>query len=321
MDSNAHLSDLLNLSSQTGTFVSIDVVGSTRLKTGQNEQDIIYTFLAYHKLVSDLAYNHHGEVTSVTGDGMMCRFQRPQDAAHLAQDLLTQLPAFNKKQNHLTQPLALRVGVHTGEVFKSESMASGQIISKTLDIAAKLQQTAQVNHAQFSEATVNLLTDKTDKYQRKGWDADLGTNVFEYAPEGVAGAATEIRKLPEPARILIIESELGEVAKIKKTLFGNRFDSFTVFNQNQATLAITAWQPHLVMLSLDLPWKTGWEFLTTLRRDSAMSQVPIVAMSRQTTGETIQKSFKIGANGFLRNPLDEQQILKRLEMVLREFYL
>src|ERR1041385_1646135 len=107
MDSNAHLSDLLNLSARTSTFFSVDVVGSTAIKTGQNEQDIIYTFLAYHKLVSDLAYGHHGEVTNITGDGMMCRFQRAEDAAGLAHDLLAQLPFFNKKQNHLTQPMSL----------------------------------------------------------------------------------------------------------------------------------------------------------------------------------------------------------------------
>jgi DNA-binding response OmpR family regulator len=131
----------------------------------------------------------------------------------------------------------------------------------------------------------------------------------------------QVRKLPEPARILIVEPELSEIAKLKKTLFGNRFDGFTVYNQNQASLVIQSWPPHLVMLSVDLPWKTGWEFLTTLRRDAAMSQVPIIAMSHETTGDTIQKALKIGANGFLRKPLDEQQILKRIEMVLREFYL
>ncbi len=130
-----------------------------------------------------------------------------------------------------------------------------------------------------------------------------------------------VRKLPEPARVLIIEPELGEISKLKKTLFGNRFDAFTVFSQNQATLAIGSWSPHLILLSLDLPWKTGWEFLTSLRSDANMSHTPIVALSHETTGEIIQKSFKIGANGFLRKPLDEQQILKRIEMVLREFYL
>jgi class 3 adenylate cyclase/CheY-like chemotaxis protein len=320
MESNARLSDLLNLSSRTSTFVSVDVVGSTQIKTGQNEQDIIYTFLAYHKLVSDLAYTHHGEVTNITGDGMMCRFQRALDAVGLAKTILAELPSFNKKQNRLTQPLPLRIGVHTGEVYESESLSSGQLISKTLDITAKLQQGAEANHALFSEATASLAGEAAKEFRRMGWNASLGTNVYDYTPGGVAGSS-QARTLPEPARLLIVESELGEIAKLKKTLFGNRFDAFTVYNQNQATLAIGSWSPHLVLLSLDLPWKTGWEFLTSLRADAKMSHVPVVATSSQTTGEIIQKSFTIGANGFLRKPLDGQQILKRIEMVLREFYL
>jgi len=320
MDSAAHLSDLLNLSSRTSTFVSIDVVGSTQIKTGQNEQDIIYTFLAYHKLVSDLAYTHHGDVTSITGDGMMVRFQRAEDSAGLALELLKELPSFNKKQNHLTQPLSIRIGVHTGQVYESETLGSGQLISKTLDIAAKLQQSAKPDHVQFSEATFSVMGDKAKAFHRLGWNAALGTNVYEYA---VGGSTTgpAVRKLPEPVRVLIIESELAEVARLKKTFFVKRYDAFTVFNQNQASLVLGPWPPHLVILSLDLPWKTGWEFLTGLRADSKFSTTPIIAVSHQTTGDTIQKSFKIGANGFLRKPLDEQQILKRTEMVLREFYL
>jgi class 3 adenylate cyclase len=320
MDPGAHLSDLLNLSSRTSTFVSVDVVGSTQIKTGQNEQDIIYTFLAYHKLVSDLAYAHHGEVTTISGDGMMCRFQRPEDAAGLARDLLDQIPTFNKKQNRLTQPMSLRAGVHTGQVYESESMTPGQPISKTLDVAAKLQQHAPPNHAQFSEATVSLLGDKAKGFKRAGWDAALGTNVYDYAAGGAAAAAAS-RALPEPARVLLVEPELSEIAKLKKTLCGSHYDTFSVFTQNQGALAAAAWSPHLLLLSLDLPWRTGWEFLTGLRADPRMSRTPIVALSHQTTGETIQKSFQIGANGFLRKPLDEQQIVKRIEMVLREFYL
>jgi len=320
MDSNANLSDLLNLSSRTSTFVSVDVVGSTRLKTGQNEQDIIYTFLAYHKLVSDLAYNYHGEVTSISGDGLMCRFQRAEDSAGLAEDLLKELGSFNKKQNHLTQPLSLRIGVHTGQVYESESLGAGQLISKTLDIAAKLQQSAEPNHAQFSEAAVSLIGEKAKAFRRLGWNAALGTNIYDYSVGGLPGR-TAARKLPEPARVLIVESELGEVARLKKTFFASRYEAFTVFNQNQATLVTGTWSPHLVILSLDLPWKTGWEFLTSLRADTQFSSTPIIALSHQTTGDTIQTCFKIGANGFLRKPLDEQQILKRTEMVLREFYL
>lgn len=320
MVSNANLSDLLQLSSHTSTFVSVDVVGSTAIKTGQNEQDIIYTFLAYHKLVSDLSYTHHGEVTNITGDGMMCRFQRADDAVGLARELLTNLASFNKKQNRLTTPLSLRVGVHSGQVYESEALGSGQLISKTVDIAAKLQQNAEPDHAQFSEVVVSTLGDKAKDLRRLGWNAELGTNVYDYQVGGHSGAQ-HVRKLPEPVRVLIIESELGEIARLKKTFFVGRYDTFTVFTQPQATLVIGSWKPHLIILSLDLPWKTGWEFLTSLRADPAFSAIPIIVLSHQSTGETIQSSFKIGANGFLRKPLDEQQILKRTEMVLREFYL
>ena len=197
MESGANLSDLLNMSSRTSTFISVDVVGSTSIKTGQNEQDIIYTFLAYHKLVSDLAYAHHGEVSNITGDGMMCRFQRAEDAVSLAQVLLEQLHGFNKKQNHLTKPLALRIGVHTGQVFESDALSSGQLISKTIDIAAKLQQNAETNHALVSEATVTLLGDKAKGFRRMGWNAELGTNMYDYAPGGHSGAA-QGRKLQGP---------------------------------------------------------------------------------------------------------------------------
>jgi hypothetical protein len=44
-------------------------------------------------------------------------------------------------------------------------------------------------------------------------------------------------------------------------------------------------------------------------------------MSQLTTGETVEKCFGLGANGFLRKPLEEQHVVKRVDMVLREFYL
>jgi class 3 adenylate cyclase len=320
MDSNANLSELLNLSARIFTFMSIDVAGSTQIKNGQNEQDIIYTFLAYHKLVSGLAYTHHGEVATISGDGIMCRFQRPDDAAQMAEAVLDQLADFNKKQNHLTKPLTLRLGVHTGEVLQSESMTSGQIISKTLDITAKLQQGATANTVLFSEATIAQLGEKGKKYQRKGWNAPLGIHVFEFAAQG-ATAVQALRKMPEPARILIVEPEIDEINKLKKTLFGSRFEMFSVFSHKQATLAMGSWSPHLVISSLDMDWKSGWELLSSVREDAKMSETPIIVMSSQTSGETIQRSMKIGANGFLRKPLDVQQITKRVEIVMREFYL
>src|SRR5262245_26135305 len=99
MDPNASLSDIVDLHSKTSTFVSIDVVDSTTLKGGESEQDVIYTFLTYHKLIRELAYTNHGEITTISGDGLMCRFERADDAAAAVQAILREIPSFNKRQN------------------------------------------------------------------------------------------------------------------------------------------------------------------------------------------------------------------------------
>src|SRR5579872_3168254 len=101
MDSTPSLEALLNLSSKISTFVSMDVVGSTGLKSGENEQDVIYSFLSYHKLVRQAAYNCHGEVMSISGDGIMCRFENADDEALAVQAILRELPGFNKRVNRL----------------------------------------------------------------------------------------------------------------------------------------------------------------------------------------------------------------------------
>src|SRR5471032_1802413 len=104
----------LTLSAAIAAFLSIDVVGSTALKTGQIEQDIIYSFLSYHKLVNQAVYQAHGHVMSISGDGMMCRFVGADDAVQAALGILQELPNFNKRQNRVTVPFALRLGVHIG---------------------------------------------------------------------------------------------------------------------------------------------------------------------------------------------------------------
>jgi len=319
MADGQELSDFLKLSARTSTFVSIDVVGSTMLKAGENEQDVLYTFLAYHKLISDLAYQYHGEVIHITGDGMMCRFQKAIDAAAMVKTALETIPEFNKKSNRLKNALRLRMCLHTGEVLEGEGQAGGNIISQTLDITAKLQQAADPDHARLSESTVQAIPDGEKHFKRIGWNASLQVNMYDFS--SAATAKGPQRQLPSPARLLIVEPDIDEVARLRKALFGRSHEVFVVYTQSQATIPLAHWRPHLTILSLDLPWDSGWEMLGSIRATQGLSSMPVISTSRGGTGDLIQKCFRQGANGFLRKPMDATQIGKRVETVLREFYL
>jgi class 3 adenylate cyclase len=319
MDQNAPLNDYLNLFSKTSTFLSIDVVDSTLLKSGENEQDAIYTFLSYHKLIRDCAYTHHGEVINIAGDGMMCRFERPDDAANAMRTILNQIQSFNKRQNRLSRPFALRLGLNTGQVMESQSLSAGQLISHTLDVAAKLQQSSLPNQARLSQECVSQLQDKTLSLTRLAWDTNLKTTVYQYS--GSSQTALAPRVLPSPVRILVLEDELDELVRLKKILWSKHHETLPVYDVPQATLSTATWKPHVILLSADLAWEAGWDFLKGLRSDAKASQIPVILLSHQSTGDAVEKCFSLGGNGFLRKPLDEQQIVKRVDMVLKEFYL
>jgi len=122
-------------------FVSVDVVGSTAIKTGQEmKQDIIYTFLAYHKLVSDSRlYPIMAKSQNITGDGIMCRFQRPERCGLArARNSSNSWPPSTGKQNHLTQPMApAGWRAHGLKCLKARPWRPDKLSPKTIDIAAK----------------------------------------------------------------------------------------------------------------------------------------------------------------------------------------
>jgi class 3 adenylate cyclase len=319
MESNPSLSDYVNLSSKISTFMSIDVVNSTAMKSGEIEQDVIYTFLSYHKLIRELAYNYHGEIISISGDGMMCRFERPDDAVTAMIAIIEGIPAFNKRQNRLSHPFTLRIGLNTGEVMESQSLSAGQLISHTIDVAAKLQQACAPNQGMLSQETVDALRQEAPPLMRLGWDANLKTTAYQYT--GKQHVKVAPRSLPNPVKVLVVEDDLTELLKLRKILWARRHDPLPVYTAAQAQLCSTAWKPHVILVSADLSWNAGWDLVKTFRADQAVSKTPIIILSGQSAGEAVERCFGLGANGFLQKPLEEQQIGKRLDAVLREFYL
>jgi CheY-like chemotaxis protein/class 3 adenylate cyclase len=319
MDSASAIPGVVDLFSKTSTFVSIDVVDSTSLKAGTNEQDVIYTFLSYHKLVRELAYQHHGEIITISGDGMMCRFERAEDAAGAVKSVLQALPAFNKRQNRLSRGFALRLGVNTGQVFESQSLTPGQLISRTIDVAAKLQQGCQSNHARFSQETVNLLKNLDLPLAKMGWDAKLQTTAYEYSPNEQISVAPRV--MPNPVKVLLVEDDLTTLVKLRKLLWARHHDVLPVYSAAQAAQCTLSWAPHLIMVDADLAWCAGWDLVKGLRADASASRIPVIMLSQEMTGDTVDKCFGLGANGLVKKPLEEQQVVKRLEMILREFYL
>ena len=60
--------------------------------------------------------------------------------------------------------------------------------------------------------------------------------------------------------------------------------------------------PHLVVLDLNLPRKTGREVLSDVKTNSALAMIPVVVFSTSQAVSDIVGSYELGANCYLSKP-------------------
>lgn len=146
------LQDQLKEGQQTLCFLSLDVVGSTKMKLNADSLSVEFTFNEYHKFVEQVCSRHYGTVHSTAGDGVTIAFDHPQNALNAAKQIQTGLVEFNALRNKIDQPLQLRAGIHAGDVVAPKA---GDITSlnfaSVIDIAAHLQKECPIGGVAISD--------------------------------------------------------------------------------------------------------------------------------------------------------------------------
>ncbi len=73
--------------------------------------------------------------------------------------------------------------------------------------------------------------------------------------------------------------------------------------------------PHLIFLDLVMPFISGYEMCTQIRRVSQLKEVPIIILTANDGIIDKMRTKVTGANGFLSKPIKEQKILKAIELL------
>ena len=90
-----------------------------------------------------------------------------------------------------------------------------------------------------------------------------------------------------------------------------------LFRQGRHAERYPATRPALVLLDLKLPRLCGLEVLRVLRANPMTSPIPIVVMSCSGEPKDIEACYRLGANSYVRKPVDFDAFMTTVELLSR----
>jgi class 3 adenylate cyclase len=169
------------------SFLSMDVVGSTKMKVGQDPRLVTATFLAYEEMLKAILEECAAWKQAWTPDGVLVCFQQVEDGVRAAQRVLEDLKEFNASRNKLRTPFRVRCGLSEGEVAIFEDSKLEKVTDPTIDLAGQLQKYARANTLWISAQVYDSLAAKSG-FQPIEQEVG-GHRVFEWLPGAPAAAA------------------------------------------------------------------------------------------------------------------------------------
>ena len=118
-------------------------------------------------------------------------------------------------------------------------------------------------------------------------------------------------------RIFIVEDDptMANAMKEKIESWGNEARIVEHF-QNVMT-EFTAYDPHLVLMDIMLPFFNGYHWCTQIRQ---ISQVPVVFLSSASDNMNIVMAMNMGGDEFVEKPFDLNVVTAKVQAVLRRAY-
>lgn len=116
-------------------------------------------------------------------------------------------------------------------------------------------------------------------------------------------------------KILYAEDELFLGKIVKETLESRGFEVAMETDGGTVMRAFLKEQPDVCILDVMLPNRNGFELAEDIRKEN--DDIPIIFLTAKTQTEDVVKGFRTGGNDYIRKPFSMEELIVRIENVLR----
>lgn len=118
------------------------------------------------------------------------------------------------------------------------------------------------------------------------------------------------------ARILYVEDEVFMARIVADTLRDKGYEVLMLHDGGQAVPLFAKEKPDVCLLDVMLPGKDGFAIADEIR--ALDTSVPIIFLTAKSEVRDVVAGFKIGGNDYIRKPFSMEELLVRIEAVLKQ---
>lgn len=118
--------------------------------------------------------------------------------------------------------------------------------------------------------------------------------------------------MAEKKVILAIDDDplvLGVLSSLLNPVYDLRISKSAV----DASIFMDKVQPDLILLDIEMPDISGFEFLHTIKKNPRFMGVPVVVVSGHREHEIAEHAEKSGASGVVSKPINEEDLFKKIK--------
>lgn len=118
-------------------------------------------------------------------------------------------------------------------------------------------------------------------------------------------------------RVVIVDDEPTVGEAVRDLLAAEGYDIETSGDAESALPELLRAAPDLVILDVNMPGMSGWEFCSLLRRQSATRAVPVLFLTgRQDVRDRIT-AMQVGGSDYLAKPFGAEDLRRKVRSLLK----
>ncbi|MFD1851802.1 MULTISPECIES: response regulator transcription factor [Bacillaceae] len=115
-------------------------------------------------------------------------------------------------------------------------------------------------------------------------------------------------------KVLLVDDEKRMLDLLELYLRAHKYKSKKALSAKEALSYLEEETFDIVLIDIMMPEMNGWDLCRTIRKNS---DVPIIMVTAREQKEDIVKGLKLGADDYITKPFDEEELLARIEALLR----